>query len=218
MTATDPQRKSKRSGLGATLRSHWLVFAVFLTLSTSVEAGSPLDGFNDDPTKRLRFAVDPFEVPIGYLMLEGNSKEMILRRLGEPDEVDESIMQTQFPGETYTLYTYRYNDITFVVGKWPDREWSWIERIEIVGNSQKLKYDIRIGSSREQVNATFPLKEPYSEKGNMLSTAAHIAERPSDVGEDGSTLDEVGATYGILFEFDDDDRVSKISIGSSSSH
>ncbi len=200
------------------MRSYWLVSAVFLTLATSVEAGSPLDGFNDNPTKRLRFAVDPFEVPIGYLMLKGNSQEMILRRFGEPDEVEESTIQTQFPGETYTLFTYRFIDITFIVGKWPDREWSWIERIDIVGNSQKLKYDIRIGSSFEQVSATFFVKEMRSEKGNLLVADAHIAERPSDVGEDGSTLDEVGASYGILFEFGDEDRVSKISIGSSSSH
>jgi hypothetical protein len=189
-----------------------------LALTTSVEAGSPLDGFNDGPTKRLRFAVDPFDEPIGYLMLEGNAKEMILRRFGEPDKVVESTVQTQFPGETFTLFTYRFTDITFIVGKWPDREWSWIESIEIVGNSQELKFDIRIGSSREQVSATFSLTELYSEKGNSLSASAHIAEKPSDVGEDGSTLDEVGTSYGILFEFDDDDRVSKISIGSSSSH
>jgi hypothetical protein len=199
------------------LRSYWLVSAVFLTLTTSVEAGSALDGFNDDPTKRLRFAVDPFEEPIGYLMLEGNSSDMIVRRFGEPDRVDESIIQTRFPSESYTLLTYRYQDFTFMVGKWPDREWSWIESIEIVGNSQKLKYDIRIGSSREQVSATFSLTEPNSEKGILLRASAHIAETPSDVGEDGSTLDEVGATYSIFFEFDDDDRVSKISIGSLSS-
>lgn len=196
---------------------YWLILAVFLMLTTHVEAGSPLDGFNDDPTKRLRFAVDPFEEPIGYLMVEGNSKEMIVRRFGGPEIMDESIIQTQFPGESYTLFTYRYKDITFIVGKWPDREWSWIESIEIVGNSQQLKYDIRIGSSREQVSATFSLTEPYSGKGNLLGASAHIAETPRDVGEDGSTLDQDGNTYGILFEFDEDDRVSKISIGSSSS-
>jgi hypothetical protein len=190
---------------------------VFLVLTSSVHAESPLDGFNDDPSDRLRFAVDPFEEPIGYLMLEGNSKEMIVRRFGEPDEVNEEIVPTRFPGETYRLFTYRFKDITFTVGKWPDREWSWIESIEIVGNSQKLKYGIRIGSSREQVSATFSLTEPYSGKRNLLSASAHISEGPGDIGEDGSTLVEVGTTYGILFEFDDDDRISKISIGSSSS-
>ncbi len=199
------------------MRSYWLVSAVFLALATGVEAGSPLDGFNDDPTKRLRFAVDPFEEPIGYLMLEGDSKAMIVRRFGEPDTADESTIQTQFPGESYTQFTYRYSDITFIVGEWPERKWSWIESIEIIGNSQKLKYNIQIGSSREQVSATFSLMEPHSEKNNLLRAAAHITERPSDVGEDGSTLDEVGATYDIVFKFDNDNGVSKISIGSSSS-
>ena len=200
------------------MRSTWLVSAAFLTFTSSVEAGSPLDGFNDNPSDRLRFALDPFEEPIGYLMLEGNSMEMIVRRFGVPDEVDESIMQTQYPGETYTLYTHRYNDITFIIGKWPDRDWSWIESIEILGNSQKLKYGIQIGTSRELLPATFALTEPYSEKGNLLSASAHGTETPSDVGEDGSTIDGDGATYGILFEFDDDDQVSQISITYSSSH
>mgnify|MGYP001601251043 CR=1 FL=1 len=64
------------------MRSYWLVSAVFLTLTTSVEAGSALDGFNDDPTKRLRFAVDTFEEPIVYMMLEGTTRDMIVRRFG----------------------------------------------------------------------------------------------------------------------------------------
>ena len=200
------------------MRSSWLVSAAFVALTSSVQADSHLDGFNDDPSDRLRFALDPFEEPIGYLMLEGNSMEMIVRRFGEPNVVDESIMQTQYPGETYTLFSYGFEDITFIVGKWPDREWSWIDSIEIVGNSQTLKYDIRIGSGREQVSATFALTEPYSEKRNLLSASAHGTEKPSDVGEDGSTLVEAGDTYHIVFEFDDDDRVRKISISASTSH
>ena len=200
------------------MRSAWLVSAALLAFTSSVVAGSPLDGFNDDPSDRLRFALDPFEEPIGYFMLDGNSMEMIIRRFGEPDDVDNSTVQTQYPGETFTLYTYRYDDITFVIGKWPDRDWSWIESIEVLGNSQKLKFGIQIGSHREQLPATFKLKEPYSEKGNLLSASAHGTETPSDIGEDGSTIDGDGATYHIVFEFDDGDQVSRISIGSSSSH
>lgn len=196
---------------GASLRASCVIAVLCLVPAPAVQAESPLAGLNDDPSARLLFAIDPFEEPIGYLMLEGNAKEMILRRFGEPEDVHESIVPTRFPGETYASYSYRFEDVSFVVNEWPDRKWSWIERIEIAGNSQKLKFDVRIGSEREQVIAVFSPTERYKD-ANPMAVGAHVFEQRSHVGEDGSTPDEPGTTYGILFEFDEGDRVSKISV------
>ena len=193
------------------MRTSCVIAVLYMVLAPAVQAESPVAGLNDDPSPRLLFAIDPFEKPIGYLMLEGNAKEMILRRFGETKDVRESSVPTRFPGETYTSYSYQFEDVSFVVNEWPDRKWSWIERIEILGNSQKLKFDIRIGSEREQIIAVFSPPERFEDASPMM-VGAHIFEQPGDVGEDGSTLDDPGATYGILLEFDEDDRVSKIAV------
>jgi hypothetical protein len=191
------------------LRTNWLIAAACILATSSIQAESPVDGLNDNPSVRLLFALDPFEEPIGYLILEGNAKEMILRRFGEPIEDHVSIVPTRFPDETYTSYSYRFEDISFTVGKWPDRDHSWIESIEIDGNSHRLKSGIGIGSSREQVASVFSPSE-RSSKANPMGVSVHIFEERSDVGEGGSTLDGPGATYDILFEFDEGDRVRKI--------
>ena len=145
------------------MRAIWLTASAILLLPPSALAESPVDGLNDYPSNRLVFALDPFAEPIGYSILKGDAKEKVLRRFGEPIEQEVSTVPARFPEETYTSYDLRYKDVSFKVGKWTDREHSWIESVEIVG-------------------------------------------------KDGSTVDVPGAVYRIAFEFDSDDRVSKVSI------
>ena len=49
-----------------------------------------------------------------------------------------------------------------------------------------------------------------------MEISASIFEKQGDVGEDGITIDSPGAIYSIRFEFDADDRVSRVSISFSS--
>jgi len=51
---------------------------------------------------------------------------------------------------------------------------------------------------------------------NPMPVSASIFEKQTDVGEDGVTIESPGSYYDISFEFDADDRVSKVSIKLSS--
>jgi len=204
--------RSVNSIHGVGMRASWLVASTFVLLSSGIQASSPVDGLNDNPSARLLFALDPFEKPIGYSISEGNAKERILRRFGEPLEEKVSTVPTRFPGETFSWYIFRFEDVAFEVGKWPDREHSWIISIEISGNAHSLKSAVRIGSSREQVISAFSPFDRYA-NANPILVFASIFEEQSDVGEDGSTVNSGGAAlYHITFEFDADDCVSRISI------
>ena len=197
------------------MKATWLVTGAIFLLSPSIQAASPVDGLNDNPSGRLVFALDPFAEPIGYSILDGDAKEKVLCRFGEPIEQEVSIVPTRFPGETYTSYVLRYKDVSFTIGKWPDREHSWIESVELVGNAHQLKSGVRIGSVRKKIEAVFSPPKHYAQ-ANPMEVSASIFEKQTDVGEDGITIDSSGAMYRIAFEFDADDRVRKISISFSS--
>jgi hypothetical protein len=197
------------------MRANWLFASAIFLLSASVHAVSPVDGLNENPSDRLVFALDPFAEPIGYSVLDGDAKGKVLCRFGEPIEQEVSTVPTRFPGETYFSYVLRYKDLSFTIGKWPDRDHSWIESVEILGNAYELKSGIRIGSTREEVAAAFSPPEHYAQ-ANPMKVSASIFEKQSDVGEDGITINSSGSLYKISFEFDADDRVSKVSISSSS--
>ena len=137
------------------MRAIWLIASVILLLSPSIHAASPVDGLNDDPSVRLTFALDPFAKPIGYSVLNGDAKEKVLDRFGEPIEQEVSTVPTRFPGESYTSYKFRYEGFSLTVGKWPDREHSWIESVEIIGNALDLKSGVRVGSTRDEIAAVF---------------------------------------------------------------
>ena len=197
------------------MKATWLVTGAIFLLSPSIQAASPVDGLNDNPSGRLVFALDPFAEPIGYSILDGDAKEKVLCRFGEPIEQEVSTVPTRFPGETHTSYVFRYKDVSFTIGKWPDREHSWIESVELVGNAHQLKSGVRIGSVREKIEAVFSPPKHYAQ-ANPMEVSASIFEKQTDVGEDGITIDSSGAMYRIAFEFDADDRVRKISISFSS--
>lgn len=193
------------------MRAIWLVASAIVLLSTNTQAASPVDGLNDNPSIRLDFALDPFAEPIGYSILNGDAKESVLFRFGDPDEQKVSTVPTRFPGEAYTSYELRYKDVSFKVGKWPDRNHSWIESIKISGNAHELKSGVRMGMTRSEIATIFSPPENYAQ-ANPMQIAASIFEQQSDVGDDGTTVDSTGAMYSITFEFDADDRVSKVSI------
>jgi hypothetical protein len=193
------------------MRANWLVASAIILLSPNIQAASPVDGLNDNPSARLVFALDPFDEPIGYSVLDGDARQKVLRRFGEPIEQEVSTVSNRFPGETYTSYDFRYKDVSFTVGKWPDREHSWIQSVEIVGNAYKLKSGIRIGSTRDEVAAFFSPPNHYA-TANPMEVSVSIFEKQSDVSEVGITIDSHGALYSLSFEFDAEDRVSKVSI------
>ena len=199
---------------GIEMRTSWFVASAFVLISSSIQAASPVAGLNDNPSSRLLFALDPFAEPIGYSILEGDAMEKILRRFGKPLEENVSTVPTRFPGETFTTYFFRFEDVAFSVGKWPDRGHSWIETIEIDGNAHRLKSGVRIGSSREQIIAIFSPPKFFA-KANPMWINASIFEKQDDVGEDGITPQTDGAVFRITFEFDADDRVSRVSVSTS---
>lgn len=193
------------------MRAIWAVAAGMIIFSPGIVAASPVDELNDNPSVRLAFALDPFAEPIGYSISNGDAKEKVLCRFGNPVEKDVSTVPTRFPGEAYTSYDFRYEDISLKIGKWPDREHSWIESIEIIGNAHELKSGVHIGSTRGEVVAVFSPPDHFAQ-ANPMKVSASIFEKQGDVGDDGVTIDSPGAVYTISFEFDTEDRVKKLSI------
>ena len=99
------------------MRANWLIAGALFLLSPNILSASPVDGLNNNPSVRLAFALDPFAEPIGYSISNGDAKEKVLCRFGEPIEQEIATEPTRFPGETYTSYAFRYEDFSLTVGK-----------------------------------------------------------------------------------------------------
>lgn len=190
----------------------WLFTGVLLVAFSSVSASNPAEGVNDDPSARLRFAMDPFEIPISYSWSRGDAKDQILQRFGKPTENSVSTRETRFVGEVQTSFRFKFADIQFVVGQMNDRPNTWIEQIEIVGNTHVLKNGVQIGTSRAQIVSLFAPIEHYAAM-NPMRVSVPTLETQSDFARTGGAITgHYVPTMDITFEFDEQDCLSRIII------
>ena len=192
-------------------RHKWLFAGALVVLFASVVSANPFAGINDDPSARLLFAMDPFENPISHSYSLGDAKEKVLRRFGEPSEMTISTQETRWPGETQTSYRLAYNDVRFVVNRTNNQPSTWIEQIEITGNAHRLKFGIRIGAPRAEIVSLFAPKE-HQAAGNPMLVSIPTLETRSSFEEKEVEPEGYTPTMDITFEFDEDDRLSSLSI------
>ena len=189
----------------------WLHAGVFaIALATSASA-NPYAGTNDNPSARLQFAMDPFNKPISHSYSLGNAKERVLRRFGDPIEESVSTHETRFPGEYQTTYGLAYIDIQFVIGKGNDRPNTWIQQIEITGNTHDLKFGVRIGTARAEIISLFAPVEHQASSNPMLVSVPTL-ETQSSFDETMGKIVSYTPSFHIKFEFDDSEHLSKLSI------
>ena len=211
-TATDPKRtvSDVRNQLLATYYK-WLFGSVLFLALTTTASANPFSGVNDDPSTRLLFAMDPFEKPIAHSYAIGNAKEKVLSRFGEPLETSVSTYETRWVGETQTSYRLSYADVEFVIISFDNRPATWIESIEITGNTNDLKLGVHIGMARAEIISQFAPAAHYVDANPMrvsiptLETRGHIADSKGE-------HESYSATIDITFEFDADDRLGRLSI------
>jgi hypothetical protein len=191
--------------------SKWPIASVLVVALATIASANPFAGINDDPSARLLFAMDPFERPISHSYSLGNAKEKILHRFGEPSETSVSTQETRWPGETQTSYRLAYTDVRFVVNRTNDQPATWIEQIEITGNTHDLRFDIRIGTPRAEIVSQFSPAEHQAANNPMLVSIPTL-ETQSSFEETKGEIDGYTPTIDIAFEFDDDDRLRRLSI------
>ena len=90
-----------------------------------------------------RFAIDPFEEPIGNSFSLADAKAKIIERFGEPIEQESSSFPDRTSDEIFTRFIFQYDGITFRVGENEAGNRSWIERTEVTGNTHALAWPAR---------------------------------------------------------------------------
>jgi hypothetical protein len=188
------------------------MFASVLILAVSATASAnPFSGVNDDPSVRLLFAMDPFERAIGHSYSIGNAKEKVLSRFGEPLDILVSTYETRWVGETQTSYRISYPDVKFVIISFDDRPATWIESIEITGNTNDLKLGIHIGTPRADIISQFAPAAHYVD-ANPMHVSIPTLETRGQIRDSRGEHESYSPTIDITFEFDGDDRLSRLSI------
>lgn len=195
----------------STAHHKWLLASAFVVLFASMVSANPFAGINDDPSARLLFAMDPFESPISHSYLLGDAKEKVLRRFGEPLEMTVTTQETRWPGETQTSYGLTYDDARFVVNKINDQPGTWIGQIEITGNAHRLKFGIHIGMPRAEIVSRFAPKE-HQVASNPMFVSIPTLETSSSFEEQNVETEGYAPTIDIIFAFDEDDRLSSLTI------
>ena len=189
----------------------WLFAGALVIALASVASANPYEGINDNPSDRLRFAMDPFEKPISHSYALGNAKKQVLQRFGEPIERSFATHETRWIDQTQASHGLKYSDVYFVIGERNDGPNTWIERIEITGNAHVLKYDVQIGSPRARIVSLFSPIEHYATSNPMVVSVPTL-ETQSSFEETGGVVVGYVPSFDITFEFDEKDCLSKIAI------
>ena len=186
------------------------LFAIALVAVLAVAASAnPFSGVNDDPSARLLFAMDPFENPISHSYSIGNAKEKVLDRFGEPLKLSVSTYETRWVGETQTSYRLSYEDTEFVIISFDDRPATWIESIEITGNTHDLKFGIRMGTPRDEIVSKFA-PAAHSVDSNPMRVSIPTLETRNSLSESKGENESYAPTIDLTFEFDADDRLNRL--------
>lgn len=151
------------------------------------------------------FALDPFEEPIENADSQGlvGARARLLERFGEPVAQESS----RFPDRTSDLMlTYallQYEGVAFHLVENEDGGRSWIEKIDITGNTHTLKYGLRIGSARSDVVSLFQPGEHLIDRNPMRLSTNGVQNPPNMAVWEGPVID-------VAIDFDSADRVTRI--------
>jgi hypothetical protein len=164
--------------------------------------------FSDDTPLEM-FSLDPFEEPIGYSMVFGDVMERVIQRFGEPKETTTEYEFDRYGGDgaKIRLSTLYYPDLIIKIGSRPRAGESWLNGIEITGKQYRLKSNLGVGASHQDILTAFQ-PDNYVDEHGLLKIRMDIWEKRYGECPEHDSL--VNASVRLVFEFDAADRVVKI--------
>lgn len=190
------------------MRSTFLTLLLFSTALLSA-VSSMAGEFGTEFSRLQVFALDPFEPPIGNSMVLGNAIPKLVKRFGEPVE----IITANYPDRTSDRMvghtTMRFAGLIFELNEDECREWSNIQKTEILSANHRLKFGVAIGSTISDILAAFE-GEKHRRNGRKLHMSAHVSDTWTETtfrpGEE-----VTGEAYiEITFELSETDLVTRI--------
>ena len=163
-----------------------------------------------------QFAMDPFKESEGQIPIFFNNKSKLLDRFGMPIKEESSKFPDRTSDAMLTYYYLQYDGLSFSIVESEDQMHSWIETIEITGNSYALKYELGIGSRRSDIVTLFEPK--VHAESNPMDIYAKIVGYWANAKDDLGNPVWVNSEIDISIEFDETDVVTKISLAPAPSH
>lgn len=163
---------------------------------TVAAAGS----YDRERPELVAFGFDGFEPGINHLISEGDAKEKLLRRFGEPQKV-ESTTQREHVGLIQTK-TWHYQGLTIVTIRPVKTSRHWLRKITLTSPVYPLKFGLSIGATKQAFVAR--LGPPYRQYAGPESF-----EYQTDYwgSEDGAG---VHTSIRLSIGFNGEDRAEKI--------
>jgi len=161
-----------------------------------------------DSTPLQVFSFDPFEEPVGYSLVIGDVTERVIQRFGEPHKIDVAFEGDRYGGEGAKIRfsTLHYPGLKIKIGDRTGASRSWLNGIELTGEQYRLKYELGVGATRQDILDVLQ-PDSYTNTPGLLTMRAELWEKQfADCPEHDSRVD---ASAKLVFEFDATDQVSK---------
>lgn len=156
-----------------------------------------------------QFVRDPFEESIGYSLVLADAKTKIIERFGAPNKQESSTFPDRTSDAILTYFFLQYEDVAFHIIESEAGDQSWINKIEITGNTHALKYGLGVGSKRSFIISLFKPKEYFADK-NPMRLSAIVSETRTDTKHRPGEPVSAAAEVTVFIEFDVRDVVRKI--------
>ena len=160
---------------------------LYLTIAA---AGS----YDRERPELVAFGFDGFEPGINHLISEGDAKEKLLRRFGEPQQV-ESTTQWEHLGLIQTK-TWRYEGLKILTMRPVEASRHWLRKITLTNPVYPLKFGLSIGATKQAFVAR--LGPPYHTRPDSFKYEARYYGSEDDVG--------VNRLIRFSIGFNEDDR------------
>ena len=165
---------------------------------------------NNEPS-RLQFALDPFADSIGHSIKLGNAKAKIFEQFGRPIRQEVSTAKERTSDIILTYYFLQYEGLDFGLVEREDGR-TFITGIVITGNAYELKYRVQIGSTRTKIVSLFR-PDDFRASRNPMLVYTHLLEDRYAREDPAKNANWQGPVIGISFDFDSEDRVTRIAVG-----
>lgn len=193
--------------LGSTASAHLARLLALLSVvlvACLPPSGSAVSSDEPEPGRLERFAVDPFQEPIGYSLVRGNAKQQVEARFGKPQALQTWQADDRTSAAKLNFYRFTYPGLVFVVGEGEDRARSWMDSIDLSDGHPALKFGLGVGVSADTVATTFaPANAVRGPSDLRLATTVYEDRNDTSVEsyvELTFRLDGAGVVQEILIE------------------
>jgi hypothetical protein len=181
-----------------------LVAILSVALGACLPSSGPAVSSQEPEVSRIeRFAMDPFEEPIGHSLALGNAKQQIDERFGDPQKLETWKADDRTGTGQLIFARFTYPGLVLVVGEGDDQSRSWIESVELFEGHPSLKFGLGVGVSADTVATTFAPANSVRTAG-AVRLATPIYEDLNDIS--------VESYVELTFELDGNGVVQRILI------